>query len=137
MFTKRMIIATIMGVVSGIVCWRLSTSGGQVMHWSIATSTVLGRVLLGFGIGISAWKLAWWLHGLVLGVIFSIPMAFSSLMAPEQALFVFIGTIVMGAIYGIVIELVGDYSQGSWTVRTGGKAAARGSGFIRGNRRTV
>ena len=105
MFTKRLIIATVMGFIAGLVCWRLAASNG-IMHWSITTSIILSRTMLGFAIGISAWKLKWWLHGIVMGVIFSIPMAFSSLMAPEQALFIFIGTIVMGAIYGFVIELI-------------------------------
>ncbi len=105
MFNKRLVIATVMGAVSGIVCWQLAASGGP-MGWAIAVSIFLNRVLLGFGIGISNLKLPWWLHGIVIGGIFSIPMAFSSLMAPERAVFIFIGSIVMGMIYGLVTEFV-------------------------------
>jgi len=105
MFYKRVIIATAMGAISGIVCWQLAASEGG-MSWQLVTSIFLNRVLLGFGIGISAWKLTWWLHGIIIGAIFSIPMAFSSLMAPDRALYIFIGTIVMGVIYGLVTEFV-------------------------------
>ena len=105
MLTKRIIIATIMGAICGIVCWQLASSDGN-LTWPITASIILGRVLLGFGIGISAWKMAWWLHGIIMGIIFSIPMAFGAIIGNDQAFFVFIGTIVMGCIYGIVIELV-------------------------------
>ena len=105
MLTKRIMIASIMGVICGIVCWKLASSDGD-LAWTISISIILGRMLLGFGIGISAWKMSWWLHGIVMGAIFSIPMAFGSLMNNEQAFFIFIGTIVMGIIYGLIIELV-------------------------------
>ena len=105
MLKKRIIIATIIGFLCGIICWKLATSNG-VLPFGVSLSMILGRTLLGFGIGISCLKLSWWLHGLILGVIFSIPMAFGSLMVPENAIFIFIGTIVLGAIYGIIIELV-------------------------------
>lgn len=105
MNVRRIIISTVLGFVCGIVCWNLAASNNP-LAWYLSASIVLNRMLLGFGIGISNWKMPWWLHGIVMGIIFSIPMAFSSCAAPEKQLFIFIGTIVMGIIYGIVIELV-------------------------------
>ena len=105
MSTKRIIIATIMGAICGIICWKMASSNGELPA-AIAASIFFSRVLLGFGIGISAWKMSWWLHGIIMGVIFSIPGAFGGLASPEQAVFIFVGTIGMGVIYGVVIELV-------------------------------
>ena len=69
---------------------------------SIKWSIVIGRTLLGFMIGISALRLSWWLHGMVIGVIASIPMAIPILNDPGIA----IGTLVMGVIYGLLTELI-------------------------------
>ena len=106
MLTKRIIIATIMGVICGIICWKMAASSSTPdapLYWYIAASIFFSRVLLGFGIGISNWKMAWWLHGIVLGVIFSIPEAFA---AYEKGFVYFIATIAMGVVYGVLIELV-------------------------------
>ena len=53
----KVLIAAILGVIAGIVCWRLASSGGPVPA-SMAWSIILSRTLIGFVIGISAWKLA-------------------------------------------------------------------------------
>ena len=105
MNTKRVIIATIMGAICGIICCQLASSNNQ-LAWSLTASIFFSRVLLGFGIGISNWKMSWWLHGIIMGIIFSIPGAFGGLSSPDQAVFIFVGTIGMGVIYGVVIELV-------------------------------
>jgi len=109
MITKRLTIATIVGLLCGIVCWQLAKMG-QDLHWALTVNIILARTLLGFGIGISNLKMSWWLHGIVLGFIFSLPMAFPTLMqtASTEAsnVYIFLGTLVMGVIYGFVIELI-------------------------------
>ncbi|TEU00309.1 MAG: hypothetical protein E3J23_02955 [Candidatus Stahlbacteria bacterium] len=103
---KRIFIATIFGVVFGFVCWGLATSGGgPQMPWFIAVSIILSRTMMGFAIGISVLKMKWWLHGIILGAIFSIPMAFNTLFSPQNAIYIFLGTIFFGIIYGLLIEL--------------------------------
>ncbi|MEO0102975.1 MAG: hypothetical protein ABIK81_04670, partial [candidate division WOR-3 bacterium] len=67
-------------------------------------SIILSRSLMGFAIGISALKILWWLHGIILGAIFSLPLAFDTLLSPA-AKSAFIWTIIMGIIYGLLIEL--------------------------------
>lgn len=69
------------------------------------------RTLIGVAIGISCLTLGHWsVHGLIMGMLFSIPLAFSGLMAPENPEFgragLFAWTIVLGMIYGLLIELV-------------------------------
>ena len=65
-------------------------------------SIVFGRGLTGFMIGISAIPLRWWLHGIVLGAIGSLPMMFPVIDRPT----IMIGTVVMGMIYGLLTELI-------------------------------
>jgi hypothetical protein len=100
---KRIFIATLFGVIAGFVCWGLSSSSGP-QAWYFALSTILSRTLIGFAIGISVIKIKWWLHGIVMGFIFSLPMAFQGFYVPGREMFIFLGTLIMGVIYGCSIE---------------------------------
>jgi len=102
MLAKRIIIATLMGILCGFICWKLATSNNQ-LPWFLSTSIFLSRVILGFAIGISAWKMPWWLHGIIMGIIFSLPGAFAAMGSGYS---IFVATIAMGVIYGLLIELV-------------------------------
>ena len=70
---------------------------------------VVGRLKSGFrsdvvntNYNFSAFKMQWWLHGLFLGFVASIPMAIPVMGQME----IFIGTFVMGMIYGFLTELI-------------------------------
>lgn len=102
--TKRVLIATLFGLIFGFVCWGLAFMGGETT-WYLALSIIVSRTVMGFAIGLSAWRLGWWLHGILLGAIFSVPMGISGFFTPEKAWFIFIWSIVMGVIYGFLIEL--------------------------------
>jgi len=111
MKTKRLIIATILGVIFGFVCYGMASSGQGEISTILAINIILGRVLIGFGIGISRFSMKHWsLHGIIMGLIFSLPAGFGALLAPENPEFshtmMFIATIVMGMIYGFLIELI-------------------------------
>ena len=102
---KRVVIATLCGLVCGLICLTLASSNPDPtasMSTGLKLSIVFGRTLLGFTIGISALRMKWWLHGIVLGIITSFPMAFPIL----DQMSIFVGTFVMGVIYGLLIELV-------------------------------
>lgn len=99
---KRVTIATLMGLITGIICMLLAGSGGEPISLSIKLTTVLSRTLTGFMIGISALKIKWWLHGIVLGAIGSIPISLAIIEQPA----IMISTFIMGIIYGFFIELV-------------------------------
>ncbi len=109
--TKRCIIATLMGFATGFICLAFASSGPGVLPAAVAYQLVLSRALAGFTIGISVFKMGHWsIHGAVIGAVFSLPLAFSGLMAPDNPQFdnstMFAMTIIMGLIYGILIEFV-------------------------------
>lgn len=103
---KRFWLALLFGFISGFICWFLMASGGESLHWALILSTITSRALIGFAIGISILKIKWWLHGILLGAIISFPMGLSGLMVPGKEMFIFFGSIVMGMIYGLIIELI-------------------------------
>ena len=108
---NRLVFATLWGVLFGFVCYFLASSGPEPLAWSIAMQIIFSRTLIGFAIGICCFKLGHWtLRGLILGFIFSLPLAFSGLMAPESPDYtrtgMFVGTLLLGAIYGLLIELI-------------------------------
>lgn len=108
---KRLIIATILGIVFGFVCFGFASSGASEVSLNLALSIILGRTIIGVAIGISRFTCKHWsIHGLLMGLIFSLPMAFGAMLAPEDPEFshttMFISTIVMGMIYGFLIELI-------------------------------
>lgn len=108
---KRVVVATLSGVLFGFVCFGLASSAPGPLAWPVALQIIVSRTLIGFAIGISALSLGHWVvHGLVMGLVFSLPLAFSGLMAPESPdyskIVMWVGTIVLGAIYGLLIELI-------------------------------
>jgi hypothetical protein len=108
---KRIIIATLSGVLFGFVCFGLASTSSVPIAWPVAVQIILSRTLIGLAIGISLVHLwHWTIHGLAIGLVFSLPLAFSGLMAPEYPEFsktaIFISTIVLGMIYGLLIELI-------------------------------
>ncbi len=111
MKTKRLIIATILGLLFGFVCNAMASGGTNEISIALAINIILGRTIIGFGIGISNLSMKHWaIHGLAMGLIFGLPAAFGALLAPESPEFthasMFIATIVMGMIYGFLIELI-------------------------------
>ena len=108
---KRVIIATLSGVLAGLICNWLASMGPGELDKPIIYQILTSRALIGVAIGISSLKLVHWaIHGSVMGFVFSLPLAFSGLMAPESPdntkTGMFIGTIVLGMIYGLMIEAI-------------------------------
>ncbi|MBD3224220.1 MAG: hypothetical protein GF313_05785 [Caldithrix sp.] len=102
---KRVLVATLCGILFGLVCMMLAASNpdpAQPVTASTKWLIVLSRTMMGFMIGISALRLSWWLHGLVLGLIASIPMAIPVFNEPSIA----VGTVGMGIVYGFLTEWI-------------------------------
>ena len=77
---KRLLIATVLGFVCGLLSWVGARAvAPDPIPWPGVFAIILSRTVLGFAIGLSAWRVVWWLHGLVLGLIFSLPAAFGGL----------------------------------------------------------
>jgi hypothetical protein len=107
---KRILIATLAGILFGFVCCAFACSSGTEIPMPVKLQIIFSRTLIGFAIGLSSLKTHWTIHGLIIGLLFSLPLAFSGLMAPETPDFsasaMFISTVVMGMIYGFLIELI-------------------------------
>ena len=108
---KRAIVATLSGVLCGFICYGLASSGPGQLAWPVSVQIILSRTLIGFAIGVSCWRMHHWsIHGLVMGAIFSLPLAFSGLMAPDNPEYskagIWVMTVVMGMIYGLLIEVI-------------------------------
>ncbi len=108
---KRIIVATVSGVLCGFICLGLASSGPGELARPVVYQILAERTLIGVAIGISAIAvLPWVLHGALMGLLFSMPLAFSGLMAPDNPEFtktgMFVATIVLGMIYGVLIEFI-------------------------------
>jgi len=106
---KRIIIATLAGIVFGFVCYGFACSSGE-LPLALSLQIIVSRTLIGFTIGISILKMHWSLHGILIGLLYSLPLAFGGLLAPENPEFtktmMLVSTAVMGIIYGFLIELI-------------------------------
>jgi hypothetical protein len=107
---KRVFFATLAGLGCGLICNCLASSGDYEIAWPITAQIISSRTLMGFAIGVSGYSLGHWLiHGAVFGALFSIPMAFSGLMAEIPGYTksgMFLMTVLIGMIYGVLIEVV-------------------------------
>jgi hypothetical protein len=107
---KRIIVATLSGLLCGFICNYLASSGDYELALPITLQIISSRTLIGFAIGISRLKMHHWaVHGLVMGAIFSLPLAFSGLMAESvefSKTMMLVSTIGIGMVYGLLIELV-------------------------------
>lgn len=106
MNTGKVIVATILGFIFGVVCLLLAKSCDSPIPTAMAWSIILNRTLIGFVIGISAWKIHMVIHGLLIGIFVSLSPAFAVLAVPEAGYNIFVGTLIMGAVYGLIINVV-------------------------------
>lgn len=103
---KRVIIATIFGIIAGLICVVL----GMLIYPEAEFNAVsiiwifINRTLIGFVIGISAWRINWVWHGIILGGIVGLPYAFWMIL--QGAGFTdFISVVLISIFFGFFIEL--------------------------------
>jgi hypothetical protein len=91
------------GVLSAIICLIGSQIifGFEPIRWSTVSITVANRLLLGFVIGISAWKIPGKLHGVLLGLILSLTVSIGFLPADWIKFLLYTSA---GVFYGWMIE---------------------------------
>ena len=99
-YLKRVLIATVLGIVCGILCWL----GGKFftdmqITPAIAASIILNRAIIGFFIGISGWNIHYLLHGVIIGAIGTLPLAVYGDVSG------FFTMVIFGIIWGFLIEL--------------------------------
>jgi len=101
--TKRILIATVLGLIFGCVSWVICKFGmGHTQPVSIDLVIILFNGLLGFTIGISSLRWHWALHGLILGGTFGVVLGFVAVGTGSQ----FIWPLIFGFVYGFLIELI-------------------------------
>lgn len=105
--TKRVVVASVCGLILGFLFWLLSRPVATVsIPWQGAVAKILVLTVTGFAIGISGLRVRWWLHGLLLGLIFVLPLAFGALWVGMKWLPEFVFILICGLVGGFVIELV-------------------------------
>jgi hypothetical protein len=105
---KRVKIATATGFSTGVLCYYLVSTFPGRPHLFVVLNFFLFRTLAGFIIGISNIKsVGWALHGIGIGALVSIPLAF---MIPGNnevcKTSMFLVVIMLGSVYGLLIEAV-------------------------------
>lgn len=106
---KRVGVATLWGLIFGVVSWLLCALSHGPLPWSGTVSIITMTGLMGFGIGISGWQISWWLHGLIMGLIYRIPASFFVIWVGQEALDV-AWTIITGLAFGFLIELITSFA---------------------------
>lgn len=102
---KRVTVTTLLGLAFGVISWEWAMLGGHIFPWSGVVAIILTRTLMGFVIGISAWEIGWWLHGLLIGLLFGVPSGFTAIWT-GYGWTAFAYTIGSGILFGFLIELI-------------------------------
>lgn len=107
----------------GLICFL----GGKYGLKDDITTTeflyiMVNRTLIGFVIGISALRLPWAWHGIVMGLIVGLPFAAGCLLEPDNVETA-IAALILGAVYGFLIELF-------TSVVLGARGAARAAAAV-------
>ncbi len=107
MYAKRFWIALLGGIIAGVICgWTGYSSTPEEIRMMAFMSAVLNRAFIGFAIGISSWKIGWLPHGLLVGLIGSLPLSFPLLFTDQAGLWICIMYTVAGIVWGFLIELI-------------------------------
>ena len=100
---KRIIIVTIFGFIAGLFCYFGAISLNLEVDALRFIFIIVNRMLIGFVIGISALKIKWPLHGIIIGEIVGLPFVLYDIMIGESATVV-IGVLIASALFGLMIE---------------------------------
>jgi hypothetical protein len=103
MYKKRLWACLLGGAIAAMFCLvgRQIIFGFPEILWENIAATVANRLLLGFVIGISGWRINYLLHGAVLGLILSLSVSIGFMADNVLGFFLYTAA---GVIYGIMIE---------------------------------
>ncbi len=102
MYPMRLIVCLAGGAIAAGICVGGMWLGGQVaMTMPVVLSTAANRLLIGFVIAASGWRLHYLVHGAAVGLI--VTLSVSVMILPDfRGFLMFTGA---GAAYGLLIEL--------------------------------
>ncbi len=104
---KRVIACTLFGIIAGIVCWIVSQYVGKTpmtFTTGIILGIILNRAFIGFTLGISGWRTNWAFHGVVIGLLGTLPLSVYAI-GGANGLRGFLLLEVAGGVWGLLIEL--------------------------------
>ena len=101
---KRIVIATLFGLLAGGICSSLMFSSGYLKFTVVALGWILlNRTVMGFAIGASALKLHWAWNGIVVGLI--VGEIFSYYLFMQVGWIALAFSPIGNALFGFLIEL--------------------------------
>ncbi|MDZ7270141.1 MAG: hypothetical protein ONB17_00860 [candidate division KSB1 bacterium] len=106
---KRLVLCTVLGGVFGVVCWGMLSTKYPLLSTGLGLGVILSRTAMGWALGGSGLRIPWWLHALVMGLIFSLPLAVPFLDAPALGAGTAFAFVVMGIVYALLIEAIATF----------------------------
>lgn len=102
---RRLVVCLCGGILAAIICVTGAHLRGALTHVSkgVLTASIANRLLLGFVIAISHWRLHYLLHGGILGLLVSLV---TSLGFVGTNMVNFISYTAAGIVYGVMIEFL-------------------------------
>jgi hypothetical protein len=104
---KRVIACTLFGIIAGILCWLAGQylfKLGITFTTGIILGIILNRAFIGFTLGISGWRTNWAFHGVVIGLLGTLPLSIYAIDNPN-GLSGFLMLELAGGVWGFLIEL--------------------------------
>jgi hypothetical protein len=105
MLSKKVVVTTILGLGMGLWGYFGGSWCGVQFTLGQMLTLVFTEMLMGFVIGISAWKINYLLHGLLIGLIVNFPMSLGAIDFDVNSIYVLIG---LGCGWGVFIEWLAD-----------------------------
>ncbi len=101
---KRIMVATLFGLVAGVLCATLTFSGAGVKFTAVLLGWILlNRAVMGFAIGTSALRLHWAWSGIVMGLVVGSIFSYSLFMTLGSQKLLLL-TPIGNAVFGLMIE---------------------------------
>ena len=98
-YAKRLGIAVVMGIICGLLCGVGGITFVEGFTKAMLWGAIFNRAFIGLAIGISAWRLGWFLHGTVIGFLGTLPFAVNGGVGD------FVKISLFGILWGFLIEL--------------------------------
>jgi len=101
----RIMIATLFGLVAGVLCATAVFSGGFQKFTAVNVAWVLlNRAVMGFAIGTSGLKLHWAWNGIVMGLVVGSIFSYSLFMNMGLGTLPLVNLLIGNPIFGLMIE---------------------------------
>ena len=103
--TKRILVALVFGLFAGLFCYLGALWMGLIQNYEALriTNIFVNRALIGFVIGISALRMKWYSHGLLMGQVVGLPFLIFDMIAGYEPM-IWFGVIIANGIFGVMIE---------------------------------